>query len=161
MMTERLRLLDCVPRGVRDNQRYAGDHVIRHYRPLGLAALLRDLGADPSLPDFEIIGGIGRLVLRADGSEVWEPNAPGTPQPSAPPPRPADPALESARRAICSACDSMRPTGCSSAGCGCTGEARPAIWSSRCPQQRWPTPPFDSLTILAPSATDAGSANRP
>jgi hypothetical protein len=138
MMTARYPFLDCVPAAVRDRPRYAGDHVIRHYRPLGLAALLRDLDADPSTPELEIIGGIGRLVLRADGSETWEPTIPGTPRAPHPPPRPADPALASARRAICQSCTSMADR-CTAAGCGCAGEGKPDVWSSRCPLGKWPS----------------------
>ena len=160
-MMERLRSLECVPAAVRDRPRYVGDHVIRHYRRLGLAALLRDLGGDPATPGLEVVGGIGRLVLRADGGEIWDPAVPDEPLQSIPPLRPADPTLATARRAICSACDSWRDARCSSAGCGCTGAGRPAIWSSRCPLQHWPLPDLDSLTIPAPSTTDAGSADRP
>jgi hypothetical protein len=138
MMTEHIPFLECVPVTVRDKPRYVGDHVIRHYRPLGLAALLRDLGADPATPELEIIGGIGRLVLRADGSETWEPTIPGTPRTPDPPPRPADPALAESRRSICQSCDSLREFRCSAAGCGCAGEGRPEIWSSRCPLAKWP-----------------------
>jgi hypothetical protein len=133
-----LQRLDCVPSAVRGNPRYVGDHVIRHYRQLGLATLLRDLGADPATPEMEIIGGIGRLVLRADGSETWEPTLPETPRVPDPPPRPADPALAETRRAICQACDSWREFRCSAAGCGCAGEGRPDVWSSRCPMGKWP-----------------------
>jgi hypothetical protein len=137
-MTARLPGLNCVPVAVRDKPRYVGDHVIRHYRPLGLAALLKDLGDDPGLQEYEIIGGIGRLVLRADGSETWEPTLPETPRRPDPPPRPADPALAETRRAICQACDSWREFRCSAAGCGCAGEGRPEVWSSRCPLGKWP-----------------------
>jgi hypothetical protein len=136
MTTERLRSLECVPITVRDRPRYVGDHVIRRYRPLGLAALLRDLGADPTTPDITIVGGIGRLVLRADGSEVWEPTLRGTPAPP-PVPRPADPALAAVRRSTCAACPSWAAR-CTAAGCGCAGEGRPDVWSSRCPLAKWP-----------------------
>jgi hypothetical protein len=138
MMTDLLRSLSCVPPSVSGRPGYVGDHVIRHYRPLGLATLLRDLGADPATPDLEIIGGIGRLVMRMDGSETWEPTLPGTPRQPSPPPRPADPALTEARRSICQSCDSLREFRCSAAGCGCAGEGRPEIWSSRCPLGLWP-----------------------
>lgn len=127
-----------MPAQVRDKPAYVGDHVIRHYRPLGLAALLRDMGADPATPELEIIGGIGRLVLRANGRDTWEPTLPATPQPPSPPPRPADPELVAARRAACAACDAWREH-CTAAGCGCAGEGRPDVWSSRCPLGRWPT----------------------
>jgi hypothetical protein len=143
MMTDRLLGLECVPAAARRDPRYVGDHVIRPYRPLGLAALLRDLQADPSTPELEIVGGIGRLVLRP-GGEVWVPAIPRVP---IPPPRPAGPALEAARRAACSACTSWRDARCSAAGCGCTGEGRPQIWSSLCPQQRWPSAPFQSPRV--------------
>jgi hypothetical protein len=134
-----LASLDCVTAAVRDRPRYVGDHVIRHYRPLGLAALLRDLGTDPLTPELEIVGGIGRLVLRSDGSETWSPTIPGTPRQPDPPPRPADPALTEARRAICAGCDSWRESRCTAAGCGCAGEGRPEVWSSICPLGKWPT----------------------
>jgi hypothetical protein len=140
MTMELTQSLECVPVAVRDKPRYVGDHVIRHYRQLGLAALLKDLGADPGLQEYEIIGGIGRLVLRADGGETWEPTLPETPRPPAPPPRPADPALAETRRAICQACDSWRELRCSAAGCGCAGEGRPEVLSSRCPLGKWPAP---------------------
>ena len=136
-----IHTLECVPDAVRNRPRYVGDFVIRHYRPLGLAALLRDLGADPATPMVEIRGGIGRLVLRADG-ETWEPASPAQPRPpDAPPvkPMPASPELEAARRLACSACDSLRDGRCSAAGCGCAGEGKPEVWSSRCPLGRWPT----------------------
>jgi hypothetical protein len=141
MTTVHFPFLKCVPARIRDNPRYVGDHVIRHYRPLGLSALLRDLGADPSTPELEVVGGIGRLVLRADGSETWQPALPGTPRPPSPPPRPADPELATARRATCAACDGLRDGSCEPAGCGCAGEGKPDVWSSRCPLGRWPTSP--------------------
>lgn len=130
--------LNCVPSAMRSNPRYVGDHVIRHYRQLGLAALLKDLGADPLTPELEIIGGIGRLVLRSDGSETWEPTLPDRPRQPDPPPRPADPALVEVRRATCLSCDAWREERCSAAGCGCAGEGRAEVWSSRCPLGRWP-----------------------
>jgi hypothetical protein len=129
-----------VPAAVRDRPAYVGDHVIRHYRHRGLAILLRDLGADPTTAEMEIVGGIGRLVLRADGSETWEPTLPTVPRQPAPAPRPADPELLAARRAVCATCDAWTDH-CTAAGCGCAGEARPAILSSRCPLGRWPTSP--------------------
>jgi hypothetical protein len=138
MTMELTQSLECVPVAVRDKPRYVGDHVIRHYRPLGLAVLLRDLGADPATPELEIVGGIGRLVLRADGSETWEPTLPDAPREPSPPPRPADPALAEARRTACQACDSFRDFRCTAAGCGCAGEGLPEIWSSRCPLWKWP-----------------------
>lgn len=140
LSAESAETLPCVPLKARRSPRYVGDHVIRHYRPLGLAALLRDVGADPATPEMEILGGIGRLVLRADGSETWEPTSPGDTRPPLPPPRPADPDLAAARHAACTACSAWRDARCTAAGCGCTGEGRPDIWSSRCPQGRWPAP---------------------
>lgn len=138
---EPIHTLDCVPSGVRGNPRYVGDYVIRHYRPLGLAILLRDLGADPSTPELEIIGGIGRLVLRADGADVWEPvptrKPPDEARPAAIAPLPSDPALAEARRQVCGRCDALREGKCSASGCGCAGEGRPEIWSSRCPLGLW------------------------
>jgi hypothetical protein len=138
MMMAPRHFLECVPASVRDHPRYVGDHVIRHYRPLGLAALLRDLGADPTTPEMEIVGGIGRLVLRADGSETWEPTLPENPRLPDPPPRPADPALVDARRATCAVCPSWAGGRCDAAGCGCAGEGRADVWSSRCPLGKWP-----------------------
>jgi hypothetical protein len=138
-MMARSALLSCVPVAVRWNSRYVGDHVIRHYRPLGLAALLRDLGADPATPEIEIVGGIGRLVMRADGSETWEPTIAGTPRAPDPPPRPAEPALVSARRDACAVCESLRDARCSASGCGCALEGKPEVWSSRCPLGKWPS----------------------
>lgn len=135
-MTDRYRSLNCVPPKVRDRPRYVADHVIRHYAPLGLAALLRDLGADPTIPELEIVGGIGRLVLRANGLDVWDPSITRAPDP---PPRPAPPDLLRARLAVCSSCDSYRDNRCTAAGCGCTGEGKPGVWSSRCPLLLWLT----------------------
>ncbi len=125
--------LDCVPPGVRDTPRYVGDHVIRHYRPLGLAALLRDLGLPPETPQIEIVGGIGRLVLRHDG-EVWDPTA--TVRPPRPMAAPSD--LAARRSAACSTCSAQLHGRCTAASCGCAGEARPEVLSSRCPLGRWP-----------------------
>ncbi len=136
MMARILSDLSCIPITARHNPRYVGDHVIRHYRPLGLAALLRDLGADPATPELVIEGGIGRLTLRPDG-ETWEPTLPGAPRQPNPPPRPADPALVAARRAACEACAAWHGS-CTAAGCGCAGEGKPAIWSSICPLGHWP-----------------------
>jgi hypothetical protein len=137
-MMERFPSLKCVPAQVRDNPRYVGDHVIRHYRQRGLAALLADLGADPTTPELTISGGIGRLVLRADGSELWQPAQPHAQRPPSPPPRPADPELAAARRAACSTCDAWRDH-CTAAGCGCAGEGKSEVQSSRCPLDRWPS----------------------
>lgn len=156
MMMDRLPSLECVPLAVRSRPRYVGDHVIRHYRPLGLAALLRDLGADPATPELTIVGGIGTLTMRADGTETWQPTVPdATPRriPETPPPRPADPELAAARRAACASCLSWTDR-CTAAGCGCAGEGRPEIWSSICPQGRWPSPP-------APGAAAPGAEPRP
>ena len=139
MTTGRTLLLDCVPAAVRDNPRYAGDHVIRHYRPLGLAALLTDLGLPPQ-DSYTVTGGIGTLTMFVGGTEKWDPTATKAPTP----PRPADPALAEARRAACQACASWVAFKCSAAGCGCAGEGKPDVWSSRCPLDKWPavtTPP--------------------
>jgi hypothetical protein len=122
---------------VRHKPRYVGDHVIRHYRPLGLAQLLADLGADPATPELTIVGGIGRLVLRADGSETWEPTRAGTPAPAVPPPRPADPATVAARLAQCRICEALQGDRCTASGCGCAGEGKPTTAASRCPLGRW------------------------
>ena len=129
--------LTPLPERIRSNPRYYGDHLIRHYRPLGLAAYHADHGT--SGDSVTITGGIGTLTMYADGSEDWKPTLPDAPRQSAPRPLPADPELADARRAICSACDSMRDGRCSAAGCGCAGEARPDVWASRCPLGRWPT----------------------
>lgn len=136
MMTERLAGLNCVPDLVRGNLRYVGDHVIRHYRPLGLAVLLRDLGVD-TVDSMTIEGGIGTLTLYADGREDWRPTLPDVSAKPPPPPRAADPELTVARRAVCVACSDWRDGKCSAAGCGCAGEGRPEIWSSRCPLGLW------------------------
>jgi hypothetical protein len=133
MTTERFQSLECVPRSARRDPRYVGDHVIRHYRPLGLADLLRDLGADPSTTSLTITGGIGCLTMHADGSEDWRPVA----RTESPPPRPSSPELADSRRAACQACDAWREARCSAAGCGCAGEGRPDVWSSRCPLGKW------------------------
>ena len=135
-MTDQYLLLNCVPATVRDRQRYVGDHVIRHYRPLGLAVLLRDLGADP-IDQLTIEGGIGTLTMYANGREDWKPTLPGTPSKPNPPPRQADPGLAAARRAICASCHAMEDR-CTAAGCGCAGEGKPGVWSSRCPLGHWP-----------------------
>lgn len=123
---------------VRDRPRYVGDHVIRHYRPLGLAVLLRDLGADPAIPEMAVDGGIGRLVLRADGSEDWLPVAPDRPVSPAPPPLPAAPLLVDSRLLACGACEAYRDARCTASACGCSGEGRPDVMSSRCPLMKWP-----------------------
>lgn len=132
---EPLHTLDCVPEFVRSKPRYVGDHVIRHYRPLGLAALLRDLNAEPSIESLTIEGGIGKLVLHTDGREEWYPTIPGSP---IQPPLPASPELQLARRTACRSCDSFKDSRCSASGCGCAGEGKPEIWSSRCPLLKWP-----------------------
>lgn len=137
-MTAALPSLECVPVAVRGSPRYVGDHIIRHYRPLGLAVLLRDLGADPTTPELVIEGGIGRLVLRADGSEDWQPAVPDRPAPASPPPLPAPPVLAEARRSACALCEAHRDDRCTASACGCTGEGRPDVLSSRCPLARWP-----------------------
>jgi hypothetical protein len=132
-----------VPVAVRHKPRYVGDHVIRHYRPLGLAQLLADLGADPATPELEIAGGIGRLVLRSDGSETWVPTLPDAPlaslalRPRDVQPRAADAAVVAARLAQCGACDAHAADRCTASGCGCAGEGRPATAASRCPLGRW------------------------
>ena len=56
----------------------------------------------------------------------------------APTPRLATAEIAAARHAVCAVCDSMRDGRCSAAGCGCAGEAKPDILSSRCPLSRWP-----------------------
>jgi hypothetical protein len=129
-----LHSLECVPHLARRDTNYVGDHVIRHYRPLGLAALLRDLGADPETPSLTIEGGIGTLTMYADGREDWNPTITAKPSP---PPRHADPALAESRRAACQSCDSFRDFRCTASGCGCAGEGKPEVWSSRCPLGRW------------------------
>ena len=130
---------ECVPKEVYDKPNYVGDHLIRHYGALGLAAYLRDACRDPATAETEIVGGIGRLVLRADGSDIWEPIDTGrTAQSAAPMPRHADPALAESRRAVCQACPSLVDFRCSVAGCGCAGEGKPGVWSSRCPLGKWP-----------------------
>ena len=134
---DHIRLLRCIPAAVRDNPRYAGDHVIRHYRPLGLATLLRDLTLPPR-DSFTIVGGIGTLTMYADGREDWQPTIAGQPVATATPPRPADPSLVAVRRAICTSCPSMADR-CAAAGCGCAGEGKPDVWSSRCPLGKWPS----------------------
>ena len=128
--------LSCVPAAIRDRQPYVGDHVIRHYRSLGLAALLRDLDADPAMPELEIVGGIGRLVLRADGRDTWEPV---TTHQAPPVSLQAHPDLVAARLDTCRQCDSWRDDRCTVAGCGCTGQGHAERLLSRCPLGRWPT----------------------
>lgn len=129
-----LQSLDCIPPSVRDNPRYAGDHVIRHYRPLGLAALLTDLGLPPQ-DSYTVTGGIGTLTMYADGREDWNPTITA----KTTPPRPADPELEDARKAACAACPSFKDAKCQASGCGCAGEGNPSVLSSICPLGRWPS----------------------
>lgn len=126
----------ALPDRVRTNPRYYGDHLIRHYRPLGLAAYHYDHGTNGD--SVTITGGIGTLTMYADGREEWFPTVPDKPHPPAPTPLPADPEITSSRRAVCASCDSMRNGRCSAAGCGCAGEAKPDVLSSRCPLSRWP-----------------------
>ena len=138
-------LPNCVPVGVRDHPRYAGDHLIRHYRPLGLAAYLRDTGQDPSLPEAVIVGGIGRLVLRADGCDTWQPTIPEPADPGtvrlgepAAAPRQAPDEIAEARRSICLTCDGWIENRCTVAGCSCNGMGQPGNLHSRCPRELWP-----------------------
>jgi hypothetical protein len=124
---------------VRDNPTYVGDHVIRHYRSLGLAALLRDLDADPSTPAMTIVGGIGTLTLRADGSEQWKPVTVDRPPPATirPSTMPAD---EAARRvALCRACPHYRADSnrCGLCGCAFVIAERIASLVAHCPEDRW------------------------
>lgn len=134
-----LHSLSCVPHSVRGAPRYVGDHVIRAYRVRGLASLLEDLGA-PACDSITIVGGIGTLTMYADGREDWNPTIRKQLHPA---PIQADPELVSARTAICSTCQSMTDR-CTAAGCGCAGEGKPTVWSSRCPLGKWPTPtPID------------------
>jgi len=132
-MTVHLQSLNCVPVAVRGKPRYTGDHVIRHYRPLGLAALLADLSLPPQ-ESYTVVGGIGTLTMYADGREEWNQTVRDAPSP----PRPADPQEAEERRVICQACDSLRDFRCTAAGCGCAGEGKPGVWSSRCPLGKWP-----------------------
>jgi len=136
--------LDCVPENIRDKPLYVGDHIIRHYRRLGLASLLRDLGLPPQ-ESYTITGGIGTLTMYADGREDWNPALTAKPTP----PRPADPHEAEARRAICQACPSLVDFRCTASGCGCAGEGRPDVWSSRCPLGRWPYPTLEAQTVPA------------
>jgi len=135
-----------LPDRIRANPRYYGDHLIRHYRLLGLAAYHADHGTSGDL--VTIAGGIGTLTMHADGREDWKPTLPDAPRQPAPAPLPADATLAAARRAVCASCDSMRDGRCSAAGCGCAGEAQPDVLSSRCPLGRWPQ--------SAPSAPSLG-----
>ena len=130
--------LPCVPATVR-RPSIVADYVIRQYRHRGLAELLRDLQAEP-VEQMTITGGIGTLTLHADGRQDWQPTPtiPAHVRPSAPAPRPADPALAAARRATCAACDAWRDR-CTASGCGCAGEGKPEVLSSRCPLARWPS----------------------
>lgn len=134
MKMDQLTSLKCIPAAVRHNPRYAGDHLIRHYRPLGLAALLADMGLGHQ-DSYTITGGIGTLTMYADGREDWNPTKTTT----VPPPRPASPELAEARRTACQACSSWQDFRCTASGCGCAGEGKPEVWSSRCPLGRWPT----------------------
>jgi hypothetical protein len=96
------------------------------------------MDADPAIQQMTITGGIGTLTMHADGREDWQPAQPNTPAaPSRPRPAPED--MAAARRAVCSACESLRDGRCTAAGCGCAGEAKPETWSSRCPLGRWST----------------------
>lgn len=144
MTMVQLAFLNCIPAVIRDRPRYVGDHVIRHYRPLGLAALLADLHADPTTPELTITGGIGTLTLRADGRETWSPTTPDHHRVPPPPPRPASPQLAEARRQACQTCLSWKDFRCTT-GCGCSGEGKPENWSSRCPQGLWPPPELSDL----------------
>lgn len=136
MMMELLRTCKCVPAKVRHSDRYVGDHVIRHYRTLGLSALLRDLGVT-GIDTITISGGIGTLTLNLDGREEWTPNKAAI-RPRHDQPRYACQELSITRQRICGSCGNMLGGSCSAAGCGCSGEAKPEIWSSRCPLDKWP-----------------------
>jgi hypothetical protein len=120
---------DCVPASIRHNHLYVGDHLIRHYQPLGLAAYLRDTGQPDTIQEAEIIGGIGRLVLRADGNDTWEPTI--TNRVDAPE------SVISKRTETCAACTSFVDGRCSIAGCGCSGFGHVRSKYSKCPTGKW------------------------
>ena len=137
--------LTHLPERIRSNPRYYGDHLIRHYRPLGLAAYLHDTGQPADTSEAVIVGGIGRLVLRSDGQDTWEPVIPEPADPAtvklgepAAEPRLAPATVAASRRAVCLACDGWSADHCAVAGCSCNGMGQPGNLYSRCPRDLWP-----------------------
>jgi hypothetical protein len=143
-------VLPLLPDRIRSNPRYYGDHLIRHYRPLGLAAYIADHDMCPSTPSVTITGGIGTLTMHADGREDWRPAVTtvradlstvrlGDPAPA---PLVAPAALAASRRAICSSCNGWSSDRCTVAGCSCNSMGQPGNLYSRCPRDLWPAAPL-------------------
>lgn len=131
-MTVHLQSLKCVPTSVRDKPQYVGDHVIRHYRPLGLAVLLSDIGADPTTPKMEIVGGIGTLTMYLDGREEWKSAIDEKFS------RFANDKVVAVRLNICNMCSARQDGKCMVAGCACNGAGIPEHSLSKCPLGNWP-----------------------
>jgi hypothetical protein len=136
MMAE-LPSLSCVPAAIRDEPRYVGDHVIRHYQSRHISELAADLGTD--LPDpFEVVGGIGVLVMTANGN-TFTPAIRDLPAIAARPPVTEDQA--EARRAVCRACPMLDGDKCRMCGCaGQISQRATSPWAS-CPKGMWPDLP--------------------
>jgi len=128
---EHLRSLKCIPAKVHDRPKYWGDFIILHYRPLGFAVLSGDLAMSPDTTEFEVVGGIGRYVFRADGNDTWEPATTHTPLPTSPD-------VVAARLAAFQSCDSYRDSRWSVAGCGCSGQGFAERAYRQCPRDLWP-----------------------
>lgn len=126
--------LPCVPPAVRDDPRYVGDHVIRHYRDRTLADLARDLGHD--LPDpFQIVGGIGILTLSATDASF----APAIPDRPPQDDRRVPQAVIDRRTACCAVCPHYQADADRCRMCGCSGQQAHRVtrpWAS-CPAGYW------------------------
>jgi hypothetical protein len=130
--------LDCVPVAIRDDPRYVGDHVIRHYRSRHIEDLLRDLGEPiDDARTLTIHGGIGTLTMTWAGNHF----ASAIPDAPAIDPRPPLTAPQiTARRAVCLNCPMLDPDADRCRMCGCAGQLAQRTgspWAS-CPQGKWP-----------------------
>lgn len=130
--------LPCVPAAIRDDPRYVGDHVIRHYQGRHLAELQRDLGQmEDQTAKVEIVGGIGVLTM-AWGGNTFKPAIPDA-QPIEPRP-PLNIDQIEARRATCRNCDYLEAGADRCRMCGCGGQIsqRTASPWATCPRSLWP-----------------------
>lgn len=112
-----------------NRDRYIMDAAIRHYQPLGLAAINADLGTDHQ--SVSLRGGIGALMLSPTQTRFFS-SVKHLDQPST-----TDPATIARRRTLCSTCEHLVDSTCQLNACGCGSAGKTDHAAGACPIGQW------------------------